>query len=70
MSDINQLFSPKELAGLDKKQRAALQRHAHRHARGSAVRKIVKKGNPNVRRALRPKLRAVLTQLKRRRRKK
>jgi hypothetical protein len=70
MSDINQLFSPKELAGLDTKQRAALQRHAHRLARGSAVSKIVKKGNPNVRRALRPKLRAVLTQLKRRRRKK
>jgi len=70
MSDINQLFSPKELAGLDKKQRAALQRHAHRHARGSAVSKIIKKGNPHVRKALRPKLRAVLSQLKRRRRKK
>jgi hypothetical protein len=70
MSDINQLFSPKELEGLDKKQRAALQRHAHRQVRGSAVRKVVKKGNPNVRKALRPKLRAVLNQLKRRRRKK
>jgi hypothetical protein len=70
MSKLDQLFSPKELAEIDKKHHAALQKHAHRHYRTSEVRKIVKAGNPHVRRKLRAKLRAVYNRLKRRRRKK
>jgi hypothetical protein len=70
MSRIGQLYSKKELAAIDKKDRDTLQRYATRYFRTSAIKKIVKAGNPNVRRALRPKLRAIYNQLKRRRRKK
>lgn len=70
MSKIDQLYSPEELAAIDRKQHKSLQRHADRHARSAAIRKIVKAGNPNVRKALRPKLRAMYNRLKRRRRKK
>jgi hypothetical protein len=70
MSIIGQLYSKKELAALDKKARDTLQKHAKRYARTPAIKKIVKAGNPNVRRALKPKLRATYNRLKRRRRKK
>jgi hypothetical protein len=70
MSLLDQLYSAKELAALDRKHRATLQRLAHRLYRSAAIRKIAKAGNPNVRKRLRPKLRAVYSQLKRRRRKK
>jgi hypothetical protein len=70
MSIIGQLYSKKELAALDKKARDTLQSHATRYSRTPAIKKIAKAGNPNVRRALKPKLRAIYNRLKRRRRKK
>jgi hypothetical protein len=70
MSRIGQLYSKKELAAIDKKDYDTLQRYATRHFRSAAIRKIVKAGNPNVRKALKSKLRAIYNRLKRRRRKK
>ena len=70
MAKIDLVFSDKELKALDRKQRAALQKHAVRLVRTSPeIRDMIKK-DPKIRRKLRAKLRGVHGRLKRRRRKK
>jgi hypothetical protein len=70
MAKIDLVFSDKELKELDRKQRAALKKHAIRLVRTSAeIREIIKK-DPKVRKKLKAKLRGLHSQLKRRRRKK
>jgi hypothetical protein len=70
MAKIDLVFSKKELKALDRKKRAALQKHAVRLVRTSPeIRDIIKK-DPKVRRKLRAKLSSVHGRLKRRRRKK
>jgi hypothetical protein len=70
MAKIDLVFSDKELKALDRKQRAALKKHAIHLVRTSAeIRDIIKK-DPKIRRKLRAKLRGLHGRLKRRRRKK
>ena len=70
MAKIDLVFSNRELKELDRKQRAALQKHAVRLVRTSPeIRDMIKK-DPKIRRKLRAKLRGVHGRLKRRRRKK
>lgn len=70
MSLLDQLYTKKELAALSRSLREILQRQAYRYYRTPAILKIVKAGNPNVRKKLRPKLRAEYNRLKRSGRKK
>ncbi|HMF21149.1 MAG TPA: hypothetical protein VKG24_03380 [Pseudolabrys sp.] len=66
MARINLIFSESELKTLDRKQRAALQKHAVGLVRTSPdIRNIIKK-DPKVRKKLKQKLRATYNRLKRR----
>jgi hypothetical protein len=69
MAKIDVVFSDKELKALDRKQRAALKKHAIRLVRTSPeIRDIIKK-DPKVRKKLKAKLRGLHSRLKRRRKK-
>jgi hypothetical protein len=66
MARINLIFSESELKTLDRKQRAALQKHAVRLVRTSPdIWNIIKK-DPKVCKKLKQKLRATYNRLKRR----